>query len=124
MAAIGFPPALLLAERQPHDIRCISASGARPIRHASLLQVVLNPVQPPCRFVRSTRPALRAGARIVPFPHIAAAGRSFPHTTESRSIRLAGAPLDRITHHVHILEMSGDSYRLKQSRSRHRRPSE
>jgi DNA replication protein DnaC len=24
--------------------------------------------------------------------------------------------LDRLTHHVHILEMNGDSYRLKQSR--------
>ena len=35
-----------------------------------------------------------------------------------------GALLDRITHHVHILEMNGESYRLKQSRSRRRRPSE
>jgi DNA replication protein DnaC len=31
-------------------------------------------------------------------------------------VRLTGALLDRITHHVHILEMNGDSYRLKQSR--------
>jgi DNA replication protein DnaC len=30
--------------------------------------------------------------------------------------RLTGALLDRITHHVHILEMNGESYRLKQSR--------
>ncbi|MCP4933553.1 MAG: ATP-binding protein [bacterium] len=30
--------------------------------------------------------------------------------------RLTGALLDRLTHHVHILEMNGDSYRLKQSR--------
>ena len=34
------------------------------------------------------------------------------------SERLTGALLDRITHHDHILEMNGDSYRLKQSRSR------
>jgi hypothetical protein len=27
-----------------------------------------------------------------------------------------GARLDRLTHHVHILEMNGDSYRRKQSR--------
>ena len=29
--------------------------------------------------------------------------------------RLAGALLDRLTHHVHILEIIGDSYRLKTS---------
>jgi len=38
------------------------------------------------------------------------------------SDRLTGALLDRLTHHVHILEMNGDSYRLKQSR-RKRNPS-
>lgn len=31
------------------------------------------------------------------------------------SERLTGALLDRLTHHVHILTMNGDSYRLKQS---------
>ena len=31
------------------------------------------------------------------------------------SERLTGALLDRLTHHVHILEMNGDSYRLKRS---------
>ncbi len=32
------------------------------------------------------------------------------------SERLTGALLDRLTHHVHILEMNGESYRLKQAR--------
>jgi len=36
------------------------------------------------------------------------------------SERLTGALLDRLTHHVHILEMNGDSYRLKQSKKRQR----
>ena len=36
------------------------------------------------------------------------------------SERLTGALLDRLTHHVHILEMNGDSYRLKQSKRRQR----
>ena len=34
------------------------------------------------------------------------------------SERLTGALLDRLTHHVHILTMNGDSYRLKQSIAR------
>ena len=32
------------------------------------------------------------------------------------SERLTGALLDRLTHHVHILEMNGESYRLKDSK--------
>lgn len=34
------------------------------------------------------------------------------------SQRLTGAVLDRLTHHCHILEASGDSYRLKDARRR------
>jgi DNA replication protein DnaC len=34
------------------------------------------------------------------------------------SERLTGALLDRLTHHVNILEMNGDSYRLGQSKAR------
>ena len=34
------------------------------------------------------------------------------------SERLTGALLDRLTHHVHILEMNGESYRLRASRRR------
>ena len=40
--------------------------------------------------------------------------------TVFRSERLTGALLDRLTHHVHILEMNGESYRLKQSTGRRR----
>ena len=36
------------------------------------------------------------------------------------SVRLTGALLDRLIHHVHILEMNGDSYRLAVSRKRQR----
>ncbi len=34
------------------------------------------------------------------------------------SERLTGALLDRLTHHVHILEMNGESYRLAASKKR------
>jgi DNA replication protein DnaC len=37
-------------------------------------------------------------------------------TEEFGSERLTGALLDRLTHHVHILEMNGDSHRLKDSK--------
>ena len=42
-------------------------------------------------------------------------------TTMFGSERLTGALLDRLTHHVHILEMNGESYRLAQSKRRSRR---
>ena len=45
-------------------------------------------------------------------------------TSVFASERLTGALLDRITHHVHILEMNGESYRLKQSQSRRQPPSQ
>ena len=38
--------------------------------------------------------------------------------------RLTGALLDRLTHHVHILEMNGESYRLRASRRRRGRNTE
>jgi DNA replication protein DnaC len=38
------------------------------------------------------------------------------------SERLTGALLDRLTHHVHILERNGESYRLRQSKHRRRSP--
>ena len=36
--------------------------------------------------------------------------------TASGQPGLTGAILDRLTHHVHILEMNGESFRLRQSR--------
>jgi DNA replication protein DnaC len=41
-------------------------------------------------------------------------------TTVLGSERLTDPLLDRLTHHVHILTMNGDSYRLKQSSARRR----
>ena len=41
--------------------------------------------------------------------------RSIDWTEMFGSERLTGALLDRLTHHVHISEMNGDSYRLRQS---------
>jgi len=38
------------------------------------------------------------------------------------SERLKGAMLDRLTHRVHILEANGESYRLRQSKRRLKRP--
>ena len=38
------------------------------------------------------------------------------------SERLTGALLDRLTHHVNILEMNGESYRLGQSKARQAAP--
>ena len=38
------------------------------------------------------------------------------------SQRLTGALLDRLTHRIHILEANGESYRLKESKRRARRP--
>ena len=39
------------------------------------------------------------------------------------SERLTGALLDRLTHHVHILEMNGESYRLASSKQRQKKSS-
>jgi hypothetical protein len=41
-----------------------------------------------------------------------------PDRRQAGSERLTGALLDRLTHHVHILEMNGESYRLKGSKQR------
>ncbi len=38
------------------------------------------------------------------------------------SQRLTGALLDRLTHHVHVLECNGDSYRLADAKRRRAKP--
>ena len=39
-----------------------------------------------------------------------------PYRSMLNAVGITGALLDRLTHHVHILEMNGESYRLKHSR--------
>ena len=53
------------------------------------------------------------------FPLTITSNLPFDEWTETFGTeRLTGALLDRLTHHVNILEMNGDSYRLSQSRAR------
>jgi hypothetical protein len=40
-------------------------------------------------------------------------------TSVFASERPTGVPLDRLTHHIHILQMNGDNYRLEQSKRRY-----
>lgn len=42
----------------------------------------------------------------------------FAEWTEVLAEPLTGALVNRLTHHVHILEMNGDGFRLKNSRKR------
>ncbi len=57
------------------------------------------------------------------FNAFATSNLPFDEWTETfGSERLTGARLDRLTHHVNILEMSGDSYRLGQSKARQDKP--
>jgi IstB-like ATP binding protein len=65
---------------------------------------------------RDIQPALRAR-----FNHRHIEPAIDEWTSVFGSERLTGALLDRLTHHVHILEMNGDSYRLNQSKRRSRR---
>jgi len=55
----------------------------------------------------------------VPLSKTGAELLSFEEWTETFGTeRITGALLDRLTHHVNILEMNGESYRLNQSRAR------
>ena len=60
--------------------------------------------------LRGFQPEIRAGSILV------TTSLPFDEWTEMfGSERLTGALLDRLTHHVHIIEMNGESYRLRQS---------
>ena len=57
--------------------------------------------------------------KLVAQPETITSNLPFEEWTETFGTeRLTGALLDRLTHHVNILEMNGESYRLNQSRSR------
>jgi len=64
-----------------------------------------------CSFTTPTTVGYERGSTLV------TSNRPFQELTEVLgSERLTGALLDRLTHHVHILEMNGECYRLKQSK--------
>jgi DNA replication protein DnaC len=67
--------------------------------------------------IRSTSQRYERGATLV------TSNLPFDEWTEVfGSKRLTGALLDRLTHHVHILEMNGESFRLNQSKKRRKSP--
>lgn len=69
-----------------------------------------------------------AGHEAPALPRLALQGKSIMQKTSNLpfdewtfvfgSERLIGALLDRLTHHLHSLEMNGESYRLRQSKQR------
>ena len=92
-----------------------SATSAIPPEPADHRRTGLRALVPHRRrtAIRGLQPALRAGSTMV------TTNLPFDEWTEVfGSERLTGALLDRLTHHVHILEMNGESYRLKRSREK------
>ena len=74
---------------------------------------------PPLPWTNLSPPFSTSGARAV----LVTSNLPFDEWTEIfGSERLTGALLDRLTHHVHILEMNGESYRLNQSQKRRNSP--
>jgi DNA replication protein DnaC len=66
-------------------------------------------------------PASKVGAELL-FDVISTTNLPFEKWPEVLgSERLTGAALDRLTHHCHILQASGESYRLKEAKRRQRR---
>ena len=67
----------------------------------------------------AARPSLSAIVAQSPAGQRITSNLPFDEWTETfGSERLTGALLDRLTHHVNILEMNGESYRLGQSKAR------
>ena len=96
----GLPPALHVAADLPYRLLIIDELGFVPLSKtgAELLFEVFSQ-----RYERGS---------ILVTPNL-----PFDEWTEVfGSERLTGALLDRLTHHVHILECNGESYRLKHAR--------
>jgi len=75
----------------------------------------------PAVYIRCPRRTSRLIPSVPNLPDLQPAFRRMDRGDGSE--RMTGALLDRLIHHVHILEMNGDSFRLKQSKKRRRSPS-
>jgi hypothetical protein len=88
-----------------------SSSGRHDYAKSSCTKAVIEPLK--------ARPASNSLFAALSIKLDSALNLPFAEWTEVLgSERLTGALLDRLTHHVHILEMNGDSYRLKNSRKK------
>ena len=72
-----------------------------------------------CDYITRNENVIAVGNSGTGKTHVALVTSNLPFdewTSTFSSERLTGALLDRLTHHVHILEMNAESYRLKHSR--------
>ena len=119
--------ALLVVVVNPRQVRDFAKATGPLAKTDSLDAAVLahfaEAVRPPLRPLRDAETqalkSLVARRQQVMTMLVAERNRLLPFdqwTGVFGSERLTGALLDRLTHHVHILEMNGESYRLKRSR--------